>query len=55
MHNSYSFVWLRKVRNRFPAIKFAIKNLWNAFCGYELSIELDLSKICNMDQKPKCI
>lgn len=43
----YAFVWMGRVvwHRRWKAIRWALRNLWNALCGYELSLQWDPEKM----------
>ena len=38
MKMDWEFTWIGKLRNRKPAIRFALLNLWKALNGYDLTI-----------------
>ena len=50
----YAFVWMGRVvwHRRLKAIRWALRNLWNALCGYELSLQWDPEKMGDTRNRP---
>ncbi|MDX9972263.1 MAG: hypothetical protein RBU21_04630 [FCB group bacterium] len=45
--SGYAFVWVGRVmwQRRLKAIRWALRNLWNALRGFELSLQWDPEKM----------
>lgn len=50
----YALVWIGRVvwHRRLKAIRFALRSLWNALCGYELSLQWDPEKMGDTRNRP---